>query len=141
MSEKSAFEEFEAATWSSIDSSAFVGVGYVDATLVGRYREKTPYLQFFLRNGHTKKRISKDRARELIEKSEDWNKRRILRRDVEACELAEQMAEKFCQSAIGYDDGVAWPYMPDSEKDQWRALARWTIDRAALSTPHTPTGE
>ncbi|MEH0291797.1 hypothetical protein V6R98_02260 [Agrobacterium sp. CCNWLW71] len=133
MSEKSAFEEFEEATWESIVNSAFVGEGYVDATVVGRYRETPPYLQFYLRVRDTKKRISKAKACELVSKSDDWNKRRSLRRDVAASELAEQMAEKFCQSAVGYEDGAAWPYMPDSEKDQWRALARWTLDR--LSTP------
>lgn len=131
MQEIDAFTEFEEHTWRNHSNSAFVGTGYVDSTVVGRYRETSPYLQFFFRVRDIKKRISKAKAFELISKSADWDKRRILRRDAAACELAEQMAEKFCQSAVGYEDGVAWPYMLESEKDQWRALARWTLDRSA----------
>lgn len=128
--EKNAFAEFEDCAWANRGNSAFVGTGYVEASVAGMHRgERTPYLQFFHQHRSTRKRISKERAKELIEKSEDWNARRILRRDVAACEMAEQMAEKFTQSAMGYQDGVAWAFLSDSEKDQWRALARWTLDQ------------
>jgi hypothetical protein len=128
-----AFTEFEDAAWQNRNYSTFVGTGYVYATVAGMSGgSRTPHLQFFHQQRNTRKRISKDQAKHLIENSEDWNKRRSLRRDVEACELAERMAEKFAQSDMGYQDGVSWPFLADSEKDQWRALARWTLDERNL---------
>lgn len=127
-----AFSEFEDFAWKNRSNSTFVGTGYVEASVAGMSGgTRTPYLQFFHQHRYTRKRISKERARQLIEKSEDWNTRRMLRRDVAACQLAEQMAEKFAQSAMGYQGGVSWLYQSDSEKDQWRALAKWMIDQGA----------
>ncbi len=127
--EKSAFADFEDAVWKNLSEKAFVGSGYVEANVAGRDSDRAPYLQFFLRQSRRLSQISTKKAKELIESSTDWNTRRTLRKDLAVCELAEEMAEKFSKTAASGDDCAAWPFLANSEKDQWRALARWTLDR------------